>query len=128
MIKGFFVLASFQLAGEAIVKAMRWPVPGPVLGMIGLVIVLLAMRHWRNEEPALDPGSSLSRASDGILGALGLLFVPAGVGVMQQGSLLLSRGPVLVVVLVVSTVLTLLVTVGTFLLVSRLLGTAEQVG
>ncbi len=128
MIKGFFVLASFQLAGEATVKAMRWPVPGPVLGMIALAVALLAVRRWCHDQPALDPGSSLSRASDGILGSLGLLFVPAGVGVMQQGPLLLSRGPVLGLVLVVSTVLTLLVTVGAFLLVSRLLGTAEQVG
>lgn len=126
MIKGFFVLACFQLAGEAIVKVLRWPVPGPVLGMIALVLSLFILRHWRKLEPTLHPDSALSRASDGMLDSLGLLFVPAGVGVIQQGTLLLSQGPALVVVLVVSTVLTLLVTVGVFLLVSRVLGTAEQ--
>ena len=61
-----------------------------------------------------------------MLGTLGLLFVPAGVGVMQQGTLLLSRGPVLAVVLVISTVLTLLVTVGVFLAVSRMLRPEEH--
>ena len=49
-----------------------------------------------------------------------LLFVPAGVGVVQYMGLLREQGLALAVALVVSTVATLLATVGVFLLVKRL--------
>ena len=51
-----------------------------------------------------------------------LLFVPAGVGVVQYMGLLREQGLALAVALVVSTVATLLATVGVFLLVKRLTG------
>ncbi len=51
-----------------------------------------------------------------------LLFVPAGVGVVQYMGLLREQGLALAVALVVSTVATLLATVGVFLLVNRLAG------
>ena len=121
MLKGFFTLLVFQLAGETIAAAIHLPVPGPVLGLIGLIAVMLAGRSSGRLEAAIEPTSTLSRASDGLLANLGLLFVPAGVGVMQQGALIASQGPALLVVLVASTVLTLVVTVGVFLGVSRLL-------
>ena len=54
-----------------------------------------------------------------------LLFVPAGVGVVQYLGLLRDQGLALAAALVVSTVLTLVVTVGVFLLVKRLVGTSE---
>ena len=50
------------------------------------------------------------------------LFVPAGVGVVQYMGLLREQGLALAVALVVSTVATLLATVGVFLLVKRLTG------
>ena len=58
----------------------------------------------------------------GLLAALPLLFVPAGVGVVQYMGLLREQGLALAVALVVSTIATLLATVGVFLLVKRLTG------
>jgi holin-like protein len=50
------------------------------------------------------------------------LFVPAGVGVVQYMGLLREHGLALAAALVVSTVATLIATVGVFLLVKRLTG------
>jgi putative effector of murein hydrolase LrgA (UPF0299 family) len=47
--------------------------------------------------------------------------VPAGVGVVQKLDLIAAHGIAIIAVLAVSVVITLLVTVATFLLASRLL-------
>ena len=64
--------------------------------------------------------SDVGRAAAGLLGSLSLLFVPAGVGVVQYLGLLGEHGVALAVALVVSTVATMLATVGVFLLVKAL--------
>lgn len=104
-----------QLAGEVLIQLLRLPFPqlafpGPVVGM-GLMFALLVWRH--------GPGPSLDATASGILRNLSLLFVPAAVGIVQYGSVLAEFGLALAVALVVSTVLTLLVTVGVFLIVAR---------
>jgi holin-like protein len=63
-----------QLAGEVATRALHLPVPGPVVGMVILFLALLARRG-----PVPAP---LGETADGLLGHLGLLFVPAGVGVV----------------------------------------------
>ena len=56
-----------------------------------------------------------------MLANLSLLFVPAGVGVVQKLDLVAGHGIALLVVLAVSVLATLVVTVATFLLVGRLI-------
>lgn len=73
MIRGLTGLLIFQLLGELVVALTGLPVPGPVVGMLGLFIWL----RWR--KPGED--SALLRAGSGLLRHLQLLFVPAGVGV-----------------------------------------------
>jgi holin-like protein len=63
-----------QLAGEVAVRVLHLPVPGPVIGMVILFIALMARR-----KPAPE---TLGGTADALLGNLGLLFVPAGVGVV----------------------------------------------
>ena len=70
-----------QLAGEVAARALGLPVPGPVVGMVLLFAALLL--RGRREAPG-----DLSRTADGLLGSLGLLFVPAGVGVVLHLPLL----------------------------------------
>ncbi|WP_221088271.1 CidA/LrgA family protein [Deinococcus aquaedulcis] len=71
---GLGVLLGFAAAGEALVGALRLPLPGAVVGLallwaaLGLGVVKLA---W------IEP------AADGLLGVLGLLFVPATAGAVQ---------------------------------------------
>ena len=63
----------------------------------------------------------MENASRGMLAHLSLLFVPAGVGVVQKLDLIAEHGIAIIVILAVSVVVTLLVTVAMFLLASRLL-------
>jgi putative effector of murein hydrolase LrgA (UPF0299 family) len=65
-------------------------------------------------------------ASRGLLANLSLLFIPAGVGVVQKLDLLAEHGIAIVVILAISVVLTLLATVATFLVVSRLMARASE--
>ena len=115
MIRGFAILLLCQLAGEALVRALALPLPGPVLGLVFLVAGLA----WWRRTPEQLAVSDVGRVSDGLLGALSLLFVPAGVGVVQNLPLLAAWGLPLLAALVISTVATLLCTVGVFRLVAR---------
>lgn len=74
MIGAITALLVCQLAGEVAVRALHLPVPGPVIGMVILFGALLARRR-----PAPE---ALGGTADGLLANLGLLFVPAGVGVV----------------------------------------------
>ncbi|MDB5374083.1 MAG: LrgA family protein [Belnapia sp.] len=74
MIGALATLLVCQLAGEILARALHLPVPGPVIGMVLLFLGLLLRRR-----PS-PPG--LAATADALLGNLGLLFVPAGVGVV----------------------------------------------
>ena len=123
MIRGFFILLAFQLVGEVAARGLALPAPGPVIGLALLVVALSLYQRWRPLDEEALAESDLGKAARGLLAALPLLFVPAGVGVAQYVGLLREQGLALAVALVVSTVATLLATVGVFLLVKRLTST-----
>jgi putative effector of murein hydrolase LrgA (UPF0299 family) len=79
MLAAVFILLAAELLGELLRSALHVSVPGPVIGMIALAVWLIW--HGQNTQP--EP-SGLARAADGILGHLGLLFVPAGVGIIGE--------------------------------------------
>ena len=122
MIRGFFILLTFQLVGEVAARGLGLPAPGPVIGLALMVVALSLYQRWRPLDEEALAESDLGKAARGLLAALPLLFVPAGVGVVQYMGLLREQGLALAVALVVSTVATLLATVGVFLLVKRLTG------
>jgi holin-like protein len=122
MIRGFFILLAFQLVGEVAARGLALPAPGPVVGLALLVVALSLYERWHPLDEEALAESDLSKAASGLLAALPLLFVPAGVGVVQYLGLLREHGLALAAALVVSTVATLIATVGVFLLVKRLTG------
>lgn len=126
MIQGFSVLLVCQLAGEAAVRALALPLPGPVLGMALLFVALLARDRWSlwGRPPAFLREGAVEGAGRALLANLSLLFVPAGVGVIRNADVFSQHGVALAAALVVSTLLTLLVAVGAFRLVSRMMGDA----
>ena len=121
MIASLSVILLCQLAGEVIVRGLGLPLPGPVVGLLFLLLLLLA----RDRFVALARGplqqDGVENASRGLLAHLSLLFVPAGVGVVQKLDLVAEHGIAVAVVLAISVVVTLLVTVATFLVASRLM-------
>jgi len=90
-----------QLVGEAITVGAGLPLPGPVVGMV-LLFAALVMR-------GKVPGS-LAKVGDGLLSNLSLLFVPAGVGIMQHAARFEDEAFAVGGALLASTLLTIAVT------------------
>ncbi len=80
---------------------MGLPVPGPVLGL--LILLVLLVRGG-------GPSPELHGTAQGLLKYLGLLFVPAGVGVVTELPAIEQNALALAVAIPVSTILGLLVT------------------
>ena len=101
LIMGMSVLLICQFLGELLARGMMLPVPGPVFGMVILLVGLMV----RGKVP-----DSLRLTGEGLLRYLTLLFVPAGVGLMVHGALIGRDLWPILITLVVSTALTLGVT------------------
>jgi putative effector of murein hydrolase LrgA (UPF0299 family) len=71
-------------------------------------------------------GKTLDSTGKGLLAHLSLLFIPASVGVIQRLDILSEHGLGLLVTLFVSTLATLVVTVVTFVAVSRFSGSSIE--
>lgn len=121
MLRAFAILLGCQLAGETITRVLAVPMPGPVIGLVLLVMLLFAVERRHLVDSATVDDTWLGKVSNGLLAVLGILFVPAGVGVIQNLGVLGQYGAALAATLLVSTVLTLVVTVWVFAGVSRLL-------
>jgi holin-like protein len=121
MIASLSLILLCQLAGEVIVRGLGLPMPGPVLGLLLLLLLLLARDRLNVLARGPLQRDGVESASRGLLANLSLLFVPAGVGVVQKLDLVAAHGIAVAAVLVVSVVVTLLVTVATFLVASRLM-------
>ncbi|MET0222059.1 MAG: CidA/LrgA family protein [Tardiphaga sp.] len=119
MIASLCLILLCQLAGEIVVKGFALPMPGPVVGMMLLLMLLLLRDRARWVARGPLQGEGVETASKGLLAHLSLLFVPAGVGVVQKLDILADHGAAIAAVLAISVVVTLLVTVGTFLLISK---------
>jgi holin-like protein len=101
MLEAITLIFCCQLAGELLIAALGAPVPGPVAGMVIMLVGLLI----KGNVP-----EALGDAADTLTANLSLLFVPAGVGVMLHADLISRNWVPLVVALVVSTALAMAVT------------------
>ena len=125
MIASLSLILLCQLAGEIIVRGLRLPMPGPVIGLLLLLLILLARDRFASLARGPLQGDGVEGASRGLLAHLSLLFIPAGVGVVQKLDLLAEHGIAIIGILAVSVVVTLLVTVATFLVASRLMARGQ---
>ncbi len=121
MIASLSLILLCQLAGEVMVRGLALPMPGPVVGMLILLLLLLARDRFALLAKGPLQGDGVEGASRGLLAHLSLLFIPAGVGVVQELDLLAEHGIAILLILAVSVVITLLVTVATFLIANRLM-------
>ncbi len=119
MLVGITILLVFQLIGEVTAYFLGGLVPGPVIGMAMVAVLLVLTGGMKFLEPAHRQTVDTSKA---ILANLGILFVPAGVGIVQHLDLIRDRGLALLAIVLLSTVATLAVTVWVFILVKRLSG------
>jgi putative effector of murein hydrolase LrgA (UPF0299 family) len=110
MLHAFAILLCLQLTGEALVRATDSPLPGPVIGLALLFVWLVAR---------IPLPQATHETADGILKHLSLLFVPAGVGVVQQLPLLGAEGWKLAAIILVSIALSLAATAITFAAIAK---------
>jgi len=114
MLEALATLLAFQLLGEAAAHLSGWPIPGPVLGMAALFVAWPAL-------PRLH--ARLHTVADTLLANFGLLFVPAGVGVMLHAGLIALWWAPLLVGVVASTAVTMALAAWLF---SRLRGATPR--
>lgn len=110
MIQAIAVLLVFQLAGEIVARSLGLPLPGPVLGMVALIVAFFAV-------PSLH--ARAQSTARGLLSHLSLLFVPAGVGIVGHLGRLGADGVPLLVAVLVSTALAIAVAGIVFAAVAR---------
>ncbi len=92
-LRGMAWLLALQSFGELLARGLQLPFPGPVVGMI---LLLVALRWPLVQTP-------VAACADFLLSHLSLLFVPVGVGVMTHLSLIGTYGVRILLALVVST-------------------------
>ncbi len=100
-LQGFALLLVLQSIGELLSRGLSLPVPGPVVGML-LLLVALSWQVVREPVAACAPF---------LLSHLSLLFIPVAVGITSYLPLLGTYWLRLMVVIVVSTWIGLAVTV-----------------
>ncbi|MDO7644944.1 MAG: CidA/LrgA family protein [Reinekea forsetii] len=96
------MLLLFWLLGSALVAVLAWPIPGSVVGLLGLWLALVingSVPDW------------LQKPSSLLIRYLTLLFVPAGVGLIDHWDRLMSHGIAMLVIIAISSVLTAVVMV-----------------
>ena len=107
MLKSVFIILLYQLIGELFQKFFGLSIPGPV---IGLVLLLLTLLLIQKRERAVPIKEDLYNSAEILLNYLPLLFIPVGVGVVMHLSLLEDNLTSVVLVIILGTLLTLALT------------------
>ncbi|MGN7869443.1 CidA/LrgA family protein [Paracoccus sp. 22332] len=119
MIAALSLILAFQLAGEALSRALDLPLPGPVVGLC-LLVAACVLR------PSL--ADRLRPTAQGLLSHLSLFFVPAGVGVVAHLPVLREHGIGLALAILGSTVLAIAAGALAFQAVARWTGSVDPSG
>jgi len=121
MLLSFGLILLCQLVGEAVAHGLGLPVPGPVIGLVLCVLLLAVRDRCRTVMPAELRDGTFEASGLGLLGNLSLLFIPAGVGVIQRLDVLSVNVVPILVAILVSTGAGLAVTALVFSAVARLM-------
>lgn len=119
MLTGLIVVLACQLTGEVLVRALDLSVPGPILGMVLMLVVHRVRRP--------GPASGLVTAPQTLLRHLPLLYVPAGVGVVASLSRLGRDAVPITGGLVISWLVGVVVTAGVATVAVRVTGAGRTV-
>jgi holin-like protein len=101
MIQGLVQIFLFQALGELVSHLFFPMIPGPVIGLVSLLVFLLVLKKVP---------SHIDLVGSQILQHLGLLFIPASVGVILYLPLLQTHALGIATALVTSVVFTLAIT------------------
>jgi len=82
MLRSLFIIFFYQLLGEAIQKIFEINIPGPVIGLILLLLSFIIFSKKLTHSKKII--KEISVTSNQIINYLSLLFVPIGVGVVMH--------------------------------------------
>ena len=82
MLRSLFIIFFYQLLGEAIQKIFEINIPGPVVGLILLLLSFIIFSKKLTQSKKII--KEISVTSNRIINYLSLLFVPIGVGVVMH--------------------------------------------
>ena len=82
MLRSLFIIFFYQLLGEAIQKFFEINIPGPVIGLILLLLTFIFFSKKFIQSKKII--KEISITSHQIINYLSLLFVPIGVGVVMH--------------------------------------------
>ncbi|MGG5357412.1 MULTISPECIES: CidA/LrgA family protein [unclassified Enterococcus] len=108
----FFIILFFSVLGEGVRILTHLPVPGSILGILFLFLAF--------EMKVLNP-EKIGKTGDFLLNNLTILFVPAGVGLLDYFGDIAAIWPVLLGAVVVCSIATLAITGKTAELVEYIL-------
>ena len=106
MLKSIFIIFLFQLIGESAQKYFELTVPGPVIGLILLLMSFISLKNNKNLF-VNKVKNEISSTAIHISNYLSLLFVPIGVGVVMHLSYLEKNYIEVLGVIFFSTILTI---------------------
>ena len=107
MLKSIFIILLYQLIGELFQKFFGLSIPGPVIGLVLLLLTLLLIQKRQRVVPIKE---DLFNSAEILLNYLPLLFIPVGVGVVMHLSLLEDNLASVVFVIILGTLSTLALT------------------
>ncbi len=117
MIYHLALILILQLVGEVVSRSLGLAVPGPVIGMVLLLILMIA---------SSKVAQAIRDTAMGLLAHLSLLFVPAGVGIVGHLQTLGSDAVAIFATIIISTILSIIVGCYAFLVTARLIGSADE--
>ncbi len=106
MLRSIFVIFFFQLLGEFLKKFFEMRIPGPVIGLILLLVTLIFLKKFK-KTALINLKADVINTSNYILSYLSLLFVPIGVGVVMHLSYLENNLFRVLIIVFISTILTI---------------------
>jgi holin-like protein len=106
MLRSIFVIFFFQLLGEFFKKFFEMRIPGPVIGLILLLVTLIFLKKFK-KTAIVNLKADVVNTSNYILSYLSLLFVPIGVGVVMHLSYLENNLFRVLIIVFISTILTI---------------------
>jgi holin-like protein len=108
MLYAVLTLFALQFLGDVIAAMLSLPIPGMVIGLMLLLLGFGLRGSLLGRERAVP--DAFERVAKSLHDHLGLLFVPAGAGIVANLSLVASDGAMLLVTILLSTVTTVALT------------------
>ena len=105
MLRSFFIILLYQLVGETLQKFFNIIIPGPVIGLVLLLITFIFIKKFKDKK-VLQIKKDVIKTGNTIVSHLSLLFIPIGVGVVMHISYLGENLFQVFAVIVIGTLLT----------------------